>query len=112
MMTAGWNSNGVPGAAIPHGRPSKIQPWESQYAIAAAIVIVVGIGVPSKYFDFPDSSLGKDTTVTLNRANRVRPQRTKNVRRKWSKRERIPIANAIAAGAQMKSKIRISDPSE
>jgi hypothetical protein len=65
----------------------------------AASVIVVGIGVPSKYFDFPDSSLGNVATVTLNRASRVRPQRTKNVRRKWSNGDRIPIANATTAGA-------------
>jgi len=99
MMAAGWNSNGVPEAVIPQGRSSKIQPWESQYAMTAAIVIVVGIGVPSKYFDFPDSSLGNVATVTLKRAKRGIPQRTKNVRRKWSNGDRIPIANAIAVGA-------------
>jgi len=60
---------------------------------------VVGMGVPSKYFDFPVLSLGRTATVTLNRASLVRPQRTKNVRMRWSTGVRIPIANATAAGA-------------
>jgi len=35
-----------------------------------------GIGVPSKYFDFPVASLGNMLTVTLKRASRVRPHKT------------------------------------
>jgi hypothetical protein len=55
---------------------------ETQYAMTAAMESVVGIGVPSKYFDFPVLSLGRAATVTLNLAKRVRPQRTKKVRRR------------------------------
>jgi hypothetical protein len=47
----------------------------------AAIDRVVGMGVPSKYLDFPVLSLGSTATVTLNRARRVRPQRTKKLRK-------------------------------
>ena len=60
---------------------------------------VVGIGVPSKYFDLPVLSLGSTATVTLKRANRVRPQRTKNESRRWSTGVRTPSAKAAAAGA-------------
>lgn len=59
---------------------------------------VVGIGVPSKYFDFPVASLGRACTVTLNRASRVRPHRTKKARTKWSTGVRRPMANAATAG--------------
>jgi hypothetical protein len=59
---------------------------------------VVGIGVPSKYFDFPVASLGRAWTVTLNRASRVRPHKTKKVRMRWSTGERRPMANAATAG--------------
>lgn len=67
--------------------------------MSASIHIVVGIGVPSKYFDFPDASFGKVCTVTLKRAKRVRPQSTKKLRRRWSIGVRRPMANAAAAGA-------------
>ena len=63
---------------------------------------VVGIGVPSKYFDFPVSSFGRTATVTLNRARRVSPQSTKKERSRWSTGVRIPSANAAAAGATPK----------
>ena len=96
--TIGWNSNGVPVAYVPKGRLSKIHPWETQYAISAAMLSVVGIGVPSKYFDFPVASLGSAWTVTLKRASRVRPHKTKKVRRRWSTGVRRPIANAATAG--------------
>ena len=66
--------------------------------MSAAMPIVVGIGVPSKYFDLPDASFGRVETVTLKRARRVRPQRTKMVRRSWSSGERKPIAKAATAG--------------
>jgi hypothetical protein len=68
----------------------------------AAIPNVVGMGVPSKYFDFPLLSLGRTATVTLNLARRVRPQRTKIVRRTWSTGVRMPSAKAQAAGARPK----------
>jgi hypothetical protein len=96
----GCHSAHVPFAQTPNGTLSSVQPFKSQIAIMrASIHIVVGIGVPSKYFDFPDASLGRVCTVTLKRASRVRPQRTKNVRRRWSIGVRRPIANAAAAGA-------------
>jgi hypothetical protein len=63
---------------------------------------VVGMGVPSKYFDFPVASLGRAATVTLKRARRVRPQRTKKVRKRWSTGVRRPMAKATAAGATPK----------
>lgn len=59
---------------------------------------VVGIGVPSKYFDFPVASLGRAWTVTLNRASRVRPHKTKKVRMRLSMGVRRPMANAATAG--------------
>jgi len=62
----------------------------------------VGIGVPSKYFDFPVASFGKLDTVTLKRARRMRPQRTKKVSRAWSTGVRRPMANAAEAGAAPK----------
>lgn len=64
----------------------------------AAILKVVGIGVPSKYFDFPVASFGNAWTVTLKRARRVRPHRTKSVRIRWSRGVRRPMAKAAAAG--------------
>lgn len=70
--------------------------------MSEAMPNVVGIGVPSKYLDLPVLSLGRTATVTLNRANRVRPQRTKNANRRWSTRVRAPRANAHAAGARPK----------
>jgi len=100
--TIGWNSKGVPCATTPKGRSSRIQPCETQYAISEAIDSVVGIGVPSKYFDLPVLSLGSTATVTLKRAKRVSPQSTKKVRNKWSAGVRAPSANAAAAGARPK----------
>lgn len=97
--TAGWNSYDVPCPMTPHGILSCVQPFETQYAMTPAIDSVVGMGVPSKYCDFPVLSFGSVATVTLNRARRVRPQRTKNERKTWSSGVRIPIANAVAAGA-------------
>ena len=63
---------------------------------------VVGMGVPSKYFDFPVSSFGSTATVTLNRANLVSPQRTKMAKKRWSTGVLKPMANAAAAGATPK----------
>jgi hypothetical protein len=51
---------------------------------------VVGIGNPSKYFDFPEASLGREDAVTLKRANRERPERRKNARMTVSKKVRRP----------------------
>ena len=85
---------------MPKGILSWVQLWETQYAIREAMERVVGMGVPSKYFDLPVLSLGRTATVTLNRASRVSPQRTKKASRRWSTVVRIPRANAAAAGAR------------
>jgi len=99
----GCHSHQVPLPQTPNGTLSSIQPFQVHIAIRSASVhMVVGIGVPSKYLDLPDSSLGRVCTVTLKRARRVRPQRTKKVRRRWSTGVRRPIANAAAAGATPK----------
>lgn len=63
---------------------------------------VVGMGVPSKYLDFPVASFGRDETVTLNRARRESPQRTKKASRRLSRGVRIPRVNATAEGATPK----------
>lgn len=88
----------MPVPQVPRGRFSKVQPFDTQYAINAAMEREVGIGVPSKYLLFPVASFGTLATVILKRASRVRPQRTKNVRKTWSSGVRRPIAKAAAAG--------------
>ena len=98
----GWTSHNSPAPQVPRGRLSSTQPCETKYAKAPTMLNVVGIGVPSKYFDLPVASLGRCETVTLKRASRVRPQRTKKVSRNVSRGERIPIAKAEAAGARPK----------
>lgn len=102
MPTTGWNSNMVPSHATPKGRFSRTQFLDTQYAMTITKLRVVGIGVPSKNWDFPVLSLGNVATVTLNRASRVKPQSTNIVSRTWSAGVRIPIANAAAAGATPK----------
>lgn len=62
----------------------------------------VGMGVPSKYWLLPEASLGRAETVTLKRARRVRPQRTKKLRATVSTMERKPMVNATMAGATPK----------
>lgn len=52
--------------------------------------------------DLPVASFGRVDTVTLNRARRIRPERTKNVRRIWSTGVRRPMAKAAEAGAAPK----------
>lgn len=73
----GCTSSSVPSISTPKGIFSCIQP---PLVMIAPIVRVVkqakGMGVPSKYFDFPDASFGNIATVTLKRASRVRPHRT------------------------------------
>lgn len=66
--------------------------------MAATSPKLVGIGNPSKYRDLPVASLGKVATVTLKRAKRVRPHRTKNARMRVSIGERRPRAKAQMAG--------------
>jgi len=97
--TTGWNSKAVPCPQVPNGRLFRVQPLLTQYDIKAAIERDVGIGVPSKYLLFPVASLGTLATVILKRARRVRPQRTKKVRKRWSTGVRKPMAKAEAAGA-------------
>lgn len=75
--TEGWNSNAEPFNATPSGTPSRTQPRETQNVRTDAIVKHAnGMGMPSKYLDFPVLSLGSTATVTLNRAKRVKPQST------------------------------------
>ncbi len=62
----------------------------------------VGIGNPSKYLLLPVASFGTAATVTLNRARRVSPHRTKKERNSVSRGVRRPRANAAVAGATPK----------
>ncbi|KAL9010767.1 MAG: hypothetical protein Q9173_004334 [Seirophora scorigena] len=70
--------------------------------MAATMPRLLGMGVPSKYLDLPVLSLGREETVTLKRARRVRPQRTKKARRRVSSGVRRPSAKAAEAGATPK----------
>lgn len=70
--------------------------------MSATRLKVVGIGVPSKYFDFPVTSLGIVATVTLKRASLDKPQRTNMLRKIVSRKVRNPIEKAHAAGATPK----------
>lgn len=103
----GWNSNIVPVQSVPNGSASATHPCLTQYAIVPASAMVVGIGVPSKYFAFPFLSFGTLSTETLKRARRVRPQRTKKMRMRWSSGVLKPIANAAAAGERPKEIYRM-----
>lgn len=78
--------------------PPSTFPAQTHHAIAATMPKLVGIGVPSKYLDLPVASLGTEATVTLKRARRVRPHRTKKERRSVSRGVRRPRANAQTAG--------------
>ena len=98
----GWNSNMVPEQSVPNGSASATHPCLTQYAIVPASAMVVGIGVPSKYFAFPFLSFGTLSTETLKRARRVRPQRTKKMRMRWSSGVLKPMAKAAAAGERPK----------
>ena len=62
----------------------------------------VGMGKPSKYLLLPEASLGSEETVTLKRARRVRPHKTKKDRRRVSAGVRRPKAKAALAGATPK----------
>lgn len=75
--------------------------------MSAAIDSDVGIGVPSKYCDFPVLSLGSAATVTLKRASLSKPQMTKNVSRTWSSGVRRPMAKATAAGEAPNDNLKI-----
>lgn len=82
--------------------PPSIFPCHTHQAIHETMPNDVGIGVPSKYLLLPELSLGNAETVTLKRARRVKPQRTKNERRNVSSGVRRPRAKAQAAGATPK----------
>ena len=97
--TIGCNSTSVPSAKTPPGTFSRTILLNRQNAIMPTMVKLVGAGKPSKYFDFPVASFGKEETVTLNRARRVSAQRTKKERKRVSRVERSPKAKAEAAGA-------------
>src|SRR5690606_10147858 len=88
-----------PCATIPNGKSSRYLPFIKEIHIKNTKDSVVGIGVPSKYFDFPVSSFGRLATVTLKRARRLRPQKTKNVRSTVSRKVRKPSTKAQEAGA-------------
>lgn len=60
------------------------------------------MGVPSKYLLLPVLSFGREETVTLKRARRVSPQRTKKERNRLSSGVRRPRAKAHDAGATPK----------
>lgn len=89
---------------IPNGTPCSdtIQPCLVQNANRATRANVDGIGRPSKYFDFPASSLGMSATVALKRARRANPQHIKPVRINVSKYVLSPTSNARIAGATPK----------
>jgi hypothetical protein len=75
--TMGWNSKSESVKVVPNGILSWMRPMYVQVAVIAEIVKQAkGTGVPSKYLDLPVLSFGSMATVTLKRANRVRPQRT------------------------------------
>ena len=100
MPTIGWTSI-IPCPQVPPSTPCSppfTLPWLTHQAIPATIARLVGIGVPSKYLLFPVASLGNAETVTLKRAKRVRPHRTKNESRRESIALRRPRAKAHAAG--------------
>lgn len=105
--TMGWTSCQVPSPQIPNGISACVHPLYAQNAIRLANANEVGMGVPSKYCDFPEASLGSMATVTLKRARRVRPQSTKMVRKMWSRGVRMPRENAAAAGETPKETCRI-----
>ena len=75
--TMGWNSKIEPVNVVPSGILSCIRPIPVQIAMIAELVRQAnGTGVPSKYCDLPVLSFGSIETVTLNRASRVKLQRT------------------------------------
>lgn len=88
----------------PRGTPSSpsIQPFRVQKASMLTRARLVGVGSPSKYFDFPVASLGTSATVALKRARRARPQQMKQVRMTVSNHVCRPTANASTAGATQK----------
>lgn len=97
----GCTSNKPPSAQtlpITPFSPPPTLPVHTHHAMAATMHRLDGMGVPSKYLDLPVASFGSAATVTLKRASRVRPQRTKNERRRVSRGVRRPSAKAQTAG--------------
>lgn len=100
--TIGCTSSPIPRFHTPPMTPSlppSIMPLHTHHAMHETIPNEVGMGVPSKYRLLPVLSFGNEETVTLNRARRVRPQRTKKDRRRVSSGVRRPSANEQTAGA-------------
>lgn len=83
-------------------RPPSTIPCAVAIAMPNTMPSEVGMGNPSKYLLLPVASLGTAATVTLKRARRVRPQRTKKERKTVSRGVRRPRAKAAVAGATPK----------
>ena len=83
-------------------RPPSTMPRDVAMAMPNTKLNDVGIGNPSKYLLLPVASFGTAATVTLNRARRVSPHRTKKERNSVSRGVRRPRANAAVAGATPK----------
>ena len=100
IPTIGWISM-TPCPQVPPKTPCWppfTVPWLTHQAMPATMARLEGIGVPSKYLLLPVASLGNAATVTLKRARRVRPQRTKKERRRVSSVLLRPSAKAHTAG--------------
>ena len=105
IPTIGCTSPPNPRSQIPPGTPwlpPSTMPLHTHQAMPDTMPKEVGIGVPSKYLLLPVLSFGREDTVTLKRARRVSPQRTKKERNKVSSGVRSPRAKAQAAGATPK----------
>ena len=103
--TIGCTPPNIPSNRTPPYTPSfppSTMPCDVAIAIPNTSPNDVGIGKPSKYLLLPVASLGTAATVTLKRARRVRPLRTKKERARVSKGVRRPSANAAVAGATPK----------
>ena len=83
-------------------RPPSTMPCDVAIAMPNTMPKEVGIGNPSKYLLLPVESFGTAATVTLKRARRVRPLRTKKERKSVSMGVRRPRAKAAVAGATPK----------
>ena len=69
----------IPPPGSPHPLTGETLPLTLGHEFAGEVVdvLLLGIGVPSKYFTFPVASSASAAAVTLNRARRLTPQTTK-----------------------------------